>query len=76
MNIFLPCRVISAMLYLSTILLSVFITASLIPIAIKLADKYHMVDFPNPRKVHTIPIPRIGGLAMALGAAVPIVSGR
>ncbi|MFZ2397693.1 MAG: MraY family glycosyltransferase [Smithella sp.] len=61
------------MLYLSTILLSVFITASLIPIAIKLADKYHMVDFPNPRKVHTIPIPRIGGLAMALGAAVPIV---
>ena len=61
------------MLYLSTILLSVFITASLIPIIIKLADKYHMVDFPNPRKVHTIPIPRIGGLAMALGAAVPIV---
>jgi len=61
------------MLFLSTILLSVFITASLIPITIKLADKYHMVDFPNPRKVHTIPIPRIGGLAMALGAAVPIV---
>jgi UDP-GlcNAc:undecaprenyl-phosphate GlcNAc-1-phosphate transferase len=61
------------MLYLSTILLSVFITASLIPIMIKLAEKYHMVDFPNPRKVHTIPIPRIGGLAMALGAAVPIV---
>ncbi len=61
------------MLYLSTILLSVFITASLIPIIIKLADKYHMMDFPNPRKVHDRPVPRIGGLAMALGAAVPIV---
>ena len=61
------------MLYLSTILLSVFITASLIPIIIKLADKYHMMDLPNPRKVHDRPVPRIGGLAMALGAAVPIV---
>ena len=61
------------MFFLSTILLSVFITVSLIPIMIKLAEKYHMVDFPNPRKVHTIPIPRIGGLAMAIGAAVPII---
>src|SRR5271157_4040444 len=61
------------MLYLSTILLSVFITASLIPITIKLADKYHMIDFPNPRKVHDRPVPRIGGLAMAIGASVPIL---
>ncbi len=61
------------MLYLSTTLLSVFITVSLIPLMIRLADKYRMVDLPNPRKVHAIPVPRIGGLAMALGASVPII---
>ena len=61
------------MLYLSTILLSVFITVSLIPMMIRLADKYQMVDFPSPRKVHVRPVPRIGGLAMAVGVFIPIV---
>ncbi len=61
------------MLLLSTILLSVFITTSLIPIMVRLAEKYSMVDYPNPRKVHIRPIPRIGGVAMAAGAAVPIL---
>jgi UDP-GlcNAc:undecaprenyl-phosphate GlcNAc-1-phosphate transferase len=61
------------MLYLSTILLSVFITISLIPMMIRLADKYQVVDFPNPRKVHVRPVPRLGGLAMAAGVFIPIV---
>jgi len=61
------------MLYLSTILLSVFITVSLIPIMTRLAARFQMVDFPDPRKIHTIPVPRIGGLAMALGASVPVI---
>jgi UDP-GlcNAc:undecaprenyl-phosphate GlcNAc-1-phosphate transferase len=61
------------MLYFSTILLSVFITVSLIPMMIRLADKYQMVDFPSPRKVHARPVPRIGGLAMAVGVFTPIV---
>ncbi|HET6421445.1 MAG TPA: MraY family glycosyltransferase [Geobacteraceae bacterium] len=39
----------------------------------RLAARYEMVDFPNPRKVHTIPVPRIGGFAMALGALVPVI---
>ena len=61
------------MLYLSTILMSVFITVSLIPIMIRLADRYQVVDFPNPRKVHVRPVPRIGGLAMAIGVFIPIL---
>jgi UDP-GlcNAc:undecaprenyl-phosphate GlcNAc-1-phosphate transferase len=61
------------MLYLSTILLSVFITVSLIPMMIRLADRYQVVDLPNPRKVHVHPVPRIGGLAMAVGVFIPIV---
>jgi len=61
------------MLYLSTILLSVFITVSLIPIMIRLANRYQMVDVPNPRKVHVHPVPRVGGIAMAVGALIPVV---
>jgi UDP-GlcNAc:undecaprenyl-phosphate GlcNAc-1-phosphate transferase len=61
------------MFFLSTILLSVFITVSLIPVMTRLAERYQMVDLPNPRKVHTRPIPRIGGFAMALGAFVPVL---
>lgn len=62
------------MLYLSTVLLSVFITVSLIPLMTRLADRYQLlVDVPNSRKVHTHPVSRIGGLATALGAAVPVI---
>lgn len=61
------------MIYFSTLLISIFITVSLIPIMTRLAARFQMVDLPNPRKVHTIPVPRIGGLAMALGASVPVI---
>ncbi len=61
------------MTYFSTLIASIFITMSLIPIMIKLATRYQLVDLPNPRKVHAQPVPRIGGLAMALGAFVPIL---
>ncbi|MBI5237004.1 MAG: undecaprenyl/decaprenyl-phosphate alpha-N-acetylglucosaminyl 1-phosphate transferase [Deltaproteobacteria bacterium] len=61
------------MLYLSIILLSAFITVSLIPVMTRLAARFQIVDFPDPRKVHTRPVPRIGGLAMALGASVPFI---
>jgi len=61
------------MLYLSTILLSAFITVSLIPVMTGLAARFQLVDLPNHRKVHTLPVPRIGGLAMAIGVIIPIV---
>lgn len=61
------------MIYFSTLIASIFITISLIPIMIKLADRYQLVDIPNARKVHERPVPRIGGLAMALGALFPIL---
>jgi UDP-GlcNAc:undecaprenyl-phosphate GlcNAc-1-phosphate transferase len=40
---------------------------------IKLADRYQIVDFPNPRKVHIRPVPRIGGLAMAIAVFIPVI---
>lgn len=65
------------MMYFSTLLLSMFITIGLIPILNWAAYSLKAVDLPNERKVHTVPVPRIGGLAMAAGVILPfLLSGR
>jgi UDP-GlcNAc:undecaprenyl-phosphate GlcNAc-1-phosphate transferase len=42
------------------------------PVFIKLACKVNLMDFPTDRKIHCDPIPRIGGVVMAIGAFVSI----
>ncbi|MDL2121706.1 MAG: undecaprenyl/decaprenyl-phosphate alpha-N-acetylglucosaminyl 1-phosphate transferase [Deltaproteobacteria bacterium] len=49
-----------------------FITIVLIPIFKGLAVRVNVMDVPNKRKVHSCPMPKSGGIAMALGALVPI----
>ena len=44
-----------------------FVTITLIPIFKSLAVRVALVDMPDQRKVHTTPMPKIGGLAMAMG---------
>jgi UDP-GlcNAc:undecaprenyl-phosphate GlcNAc-1-phosphate transferase len=61
------------MIPISALLFSVFITIVLIPIFSRLAIRFGAVDLPEPRKVHTRPVPRIGGAAMALGAYIPVL---
>jgi UDP-GlcNAc:undecaprenyl-phosphate/decaprenyl-phosphate GlcNAc-1-phosphate transferase len=61
------------MIYLSSLMLSLFITLSLIPMFKSWAVRADCVDIPCERKVHCTPIPRIGGIAMALGALVPVL---
>jgi UDP-GlcNAc:undecaprenyl-phosphate GlcNAc-1-phosphate transferase len=61
------------MILFSTFLISIITTVLLIPIFINLACKLNFYDFPNSRKIHCDPVPRIGGIAMALGAGLPIV---
>jgi UDP-GlcNAc:undecaprenyl-phosphate/decaprenyl-phosphate GlcNAc-1-phosphate transferase len=61
------------MIFLSTLLFSVFITIVLIPPFAGLAIRYRFVDIPDARKVHMAPIPRIGGIAMAVGALLPML---
>lgn len=58
------------MILLSTFLLSIFITMALIPVFSRVAGKMHALDVPDWRKVHGQPVPRVGGLAMAIGAVV------
>lgn len=61
------------MVYFSTLFISVFITLALIPVLKDLAVRTNVIDVPNERKVHQIPIPKTGGIAMALGMLLPLV---
>ncbi len=43
------------------------VTAALIPLLARWAPSIGLTDAPGPRKVHSVPVPRVGGLAMAAG---------
>lgn len=47
------------------------VTAALIPVLVRWAPAIGLTDAPGPRKVHSMPVPRVGGLAMAAGLLVP-----
>ena len=53
-------------------LIAMFVTMLLIPPLMRSAQRMNFVDFPGERKVHSAPIPRIGGVAMVIGAVLPI----
>ena len=59
--------------FLSTLFISVLLTIAMIPVLTMLAGRLRMLDEPDKRKVHAAPIPRCGGIAMAIGAFTPIV---
>ena len=61
------------MVFLSTLLFSVFITIGLIPICARVSARVHLMDVPNERKVHSVPVPKCGGIAIAIGALIPIL---
>ncbi len=49
------------------------ISMVIVPVMIRLAPHVGMVDLPDPRKVHTTPIPRVGGIGIVLGAMLPVL---
>ena len=62
------------MVFFPTLLLSLFITIALIPVFARLAVRLQAVDVPDGvRKIHTQPVPRTGGIAMVLGAFIPVI---
>jgi len=53
-------------------ILAMVLTMALIPPLMRYAGFLHVVDAPGGRKAHAAPTPRIGGIAMVLGAALPL----
>src|SRR3954454_9452925 len=52
-------------------LLALVITVMLTPAVAGMARRLGALDVPDERRVHRIPIPRLGGLAMFFGIIVP-----
>ena len=55
------------------VLFALFITMALVPLLRDIALRLQAVDMPNERKVHSRPMAKTGGLAMAVGALIPIL---
>ena len=49
-----------------------FLTIVTIPLLAQVARRAGILDLPEPRKVHSEPTPRVGGIALAIGCFVPV----
>jgi len=49
------------------------ISMVLIPIMVRFAPRLGLIDKPNARKIHAVPIPRVGGIGIVTGALVTIL---
>lgn len=61
------------MLFVMPFLLAMIVTIAWLPVFGRVAAKWRIVDHPGNRKVHSVPIPRIGGVAMAIGVLVAAI---
>lgn len=53
--------------------LAVAVSLLVIPLVRRMAPRLGLVDMPDARKVHTMPIPRVGGWGITLGILLPIL---
>jgi UDP-GlcNAc:undecaprenyl-phosphate GlcNAc-1-phosphate transferase len=61
------------MLYVMSFLLAMVVTIAWMPVLGPLAVKWLVVDRPGSRKVHAVPIPRVGGIAMVIGVLLAAI---
>jgi len=61
------------MLYLFIFIQSLILSMLLIPLLVRFAANFHLVDEPDERKVHAVAIPRIGGIAIGIGFIIPLL---
>lgn len=55
------------------ITLAAAVSMLIIPLAWRVAPRLGMVDVPDARKVHTVPVPRVGGWGIAVGCVLPLL---
>lgn len=58
--------------YLVLLLVAVFVTRLSLPLVMRIAWHYGIVDMPGPRRINREPIPRPGGIAIFLGIAASV----
>jgi UDP-GlcNAc:undecaprenyl-phosphate GlcNAc-1-phosphate transferase len=55
------------------LVLAASVSMLIIPLLWRVAPRLGLVDMPDPRKVHTVPVPRVGGWGIVFGGLVPLV---
>jgi UDP-GlcNAc:undecaprenyl-phosphate GlcNAc-1-phosphate transferase len=55
--------------------LATAVSMLIIPVGRRLAPRLGLVDVPDARKVHTVPVPRVGGWGITLGILLPLALG-
>jgi UDP-GlcNAc:undecaprenyl-phosphate GlcNAc-1-phosphate transferase len=61
------------MINLPSFVAAMAISMVLIPLMSRLAPLIGLVDIPNERKVHAVPVPRVGGIGLVIGSLVPLM---
>lgn len=61
------------MTYLLTLVVAMAISIAVIPLMVRAAPRLRMMDVPDPRKVHMLPVPRVGGIGIVIGTLASIV---
>ena len=56
----------------SIFLVSFFLSIIAMPLVIRFLIKFHILDFPNYRKIHTKPIPRMAGISIYFAFVIPL----
>ena len=62
----------SALGFILPLIAALVVSMILIPLMVRLAPRLGMVDQPDARKVHAVPIPRVGGVGIVFGALLPV----
>ncbi|MGB5642649.1 MAG: MraY family glycosyltransferase [Gammaproteobacteria bacterium] len=60
-------------MFLLIAMVSMAISMAIIPLMMRYASRLGMLDNPDPRKVHAVPIPRVGGVGIVIGALVAML---
>ncbi len=55
--------------YLTTVFTAFFLLLVIMPVVIYFLKRFNILDIPNKRKIHTTPIPRMGGIAIYIAFA-------
>ena len=57
---------------ISAFVISLVVAMSLLPLLVHYAGSLRLLDAPDPRKVHRVPVPRVGGIAIAVGVIAAV----
>ena len=61
------------MIFYSSFLVAMFAAIIMIPPLTYVYQKLGILDMPSPRKVHSKPVPRVGGIAIVIASVIPML---